>query len=90
VEVEVHNGVVRGGGGELAGSMLTMPRAIRALMTAGGVSFAQAIDAASRVPARAARRDDVGVLRAGAAADVVVVDEDVNVLRVLVAGRDRL
>jgi N-acetylglucosamine-6-phosphate deacetylase len=90
VEVEVHNGVVRGGGGELAGSMLTMPRAIRALMSAGGASLAEAIDAATRVPAAAAGRDDVGVLRPGAPADVVVVDEDVNVLRVLVDGASKV
>jgi N-acetylglucosamine-6-phosphate deacetylase len=70
--------------------MLTMPRAIRALMSAGGASLAEAIDAATRVPAAAAGRDDVGVLRPGAPADVVVVDEDVNVLRVLVDGASKV
>jgi N-acetylglucosamine-6-phosphate deacetylase len=90
VEVEVRDGVVRGAGGELAGSVLTMPAAIRNLMAAGGATLAEAIDAATRVPARAARRDDVGVLRAGAVADVVVVDEDVTVRRVLVGGVPKL
>jgi N-acetylglucosamine-6-phosphate deacetylase len=90
VDVDVRGGVVRGRGGELAGSVLTMPQAVRALMSAGGASFAEAVDAASRVPAQAARRDDLGVLRPGAPADVVILDDDVHVRRVLVGGRDRL
>jgi N-acetylglucosamine-6-phosphate deacetylase len=90
VDVDVRDGVVRGRGGELAGSVLTLPRAVRALMSAGGASFAAAVEAASRVPARVARRDDLGVLRPGALADVVILDEDVQVQRVLVGGRDRL
>jgi N-acetylglucosamine-6-phosphate deacetylase len=90
VEVEVRDGVVRGSRGELAGSVLTMPRAIRSLMAAGGATLAEAVDAATRIPARAARRDDVGVLRPGARADVVVLDEDLSVLRVLVDGVAKL
>src|SRR5581483_9678168 len=90
VEVDVRDGEVRGRGGELAGSVLTLPRAIRALMSAGGASFAEAVEAASRVPARVARRDDLGALRPGSLADVVVLAEDVTVRRVLVGGRDRL
>lgn len=85
VDVEVRDGAVRGRAGELAGSVLTMPEALRRLMRCGA-SFEQAIDAATRVPARAARRDDVGVLRPGAPADVVVLDGDVEVQRTLVAG----
>jgi N-acetylglucosamine-6-phosphate deacetylase len=90
VDVEVRDGVVRGRGGELAGSVLTLPRAIRSLMRDGGASFAEAVDAATRVPARAAGRDDVGRLCVGAKADVVVFDDDVEVRRVLVGGVDRL
>jgi N-acetylglucosamine-6-phosphate deacetylase len=85
VEVDVRGGEVRGAGGELAGSVLTMPDAIRALIRAGA-SFQRAVDAASCVPAQAARRPDLGVLKAGAVADVVVVDEDVEVQRVFVEG----
>jgi N-acetylglucosamine-6-phosphate deacetylase len=89
VEVEVRGGVVRGRGGELAGSVLTMPEAIRALIRAGA-PYEQAVDAASRVPARAARRPDLGTLAVGAVADVVVLDGDVEVVRVLVAGADTI
>jgi N-acetylglucosamine-6-phosphate deacetylase len=48
------------------------------------------VDAATRVPARAARRSDVGILKPGAIADVVVLDEDVEVRQVLVDGVARL
>jgi len=85
VEVEVSDGVVRGSAGELAGSVLTMPEAIRALMHAGA-TFEEAVDAATRVPARAARRLDVGALSVGSRADVVVVDRDIRVERVVIGG----
>ena len=85
VEVDVRDGVVRGSAGELAGSVLTMPEAIRALMQAGA-SFEEAVDAATRVPARAARRADVGTLSVGSRADVVVVDRNIQVQRVVVGG----
>jgi N-acetylglucosamine-6-phosphate deacetylase len=88
VEVDVRGSVVRGRAGELAGSVLTMPEAIRNLMRVGA-TLEQAVDAATRVPARAARRTDVGVLAPGAVADVVVLDDDVNVTRVLVGGVER-
>jgi N-acetylglucosamine-6-phosphate deacetylase len=42
------------------------------------------------VPARVARRADLGRLEPGAAADVVVLDDRLEVLRVLVEGRDRV
>jgi N-acetylglucosamine-6-phosphate deacetylase len=85
VDVEVHDGVVRSSGGVLAGSVLTIPAAIRNLMAAGA-TFEEAVAAATSVPARAARRDDVGVLRPGAPADVVVLAGDVEVSRVIVGG----
>jgi N-acetylglucosamine-6-phosphate deacetylase len=89
VEVEVRDGVARGGAGELAGSVLTMPQAIRSLMRIGA-SLEQAVDAATRTPARAARRTDVGTLAAGAPADVVVLDGDAEIRRVLVGGVEKL
>jgi len=88
VDVTVRDGVVRRRDGVLAGSVLTIPDAIRALLRLG-VSFAQAVDAATRVPARAARRDDLGVLKPGVRADIVVLDGDIEVTRVLVDGVER-
>ncbi|HZR95244.1 MAG TPA: N-acetylglucosamine-6-phosphate deacetylase [Gaiellaceae bacterium] len=85
VEVDVRGGEVRGAGGELAGSVLTMPDAIRCLIRLGA-PFERAVEAASRVPAHAARRPDLGRLVPGATADVVVLDGDVEVRRTLVGG----
>jgi N-acetylglucosamine-6-phosphate deacetylase len=81
-------GVVRTRGGVLAGSVLTMRDAVRNAIELGA-TFEQAVDAATRVAARAARRDDVGELRPGAPADVVVLDGDLEVTRVLVGGAER-
>jgi N-acetylglucosamine-6-phosphate deacetylase len=85
VDVEVHDGVVRDSDGVLAGSVLSIPVAIRNLMAAGA-TLEEAVGAATSVPARTARRDDVGVLRPGAPADVVVLEGDVEVSRVIVGG----
>ena len=89
VELEVRDGVARGLGGALAGSTGTMIDGIRNL-AALEVPLADALAAATSAPARAARRPDVGVLAPGAAADVVVLDEALEIRRVLVAGTERL
>jgi N-acetylglucosamine-6-phosphate deacetylase len=88
VPVEVREGVVRTPDGVLAGSVLTMRDAIRNAVRLG-ISFEDAVDAATRVPARAARRADLGDLRPGAPADVVVLDGDLEVTRVLDRGVER-
>jgi N-acetylglucosamine-6-phosphate deacetylase len=82
-------GVVRGPEGQLAGSVLTMIDAVRNVH-ALGVPLAEALVAASAVPARIARRPDLGRLAPGAAADVVVLDDDLEVARVLVGGGERV
>jgi N-acetylglucosamine-6-phosphate deacetylase len=82
-------GVVRGPDGQLAGSALTMIEAVRNLYEIG-VPLPEALEAASAVPARVARRPDLGRLAAGAPADVVVLDDRLEVERVLVAGGERV
>ncbi|HLM34816.1 MAG TPA: N-acetylglucosamine-6-phosphate deacetylase [Gaiellaceae bacterium] len=90
VEVEVRGGVARLPESDvLAGSVLTMPEAVRALVRVGA-TLEQALDAAGRVPARVARRADLGTLAPGAAADVVVLDDHLEVRRVLVGGAERV
>ena len=79
---------MRGSDGVLAGSVLTIPAAIRNLMEAGA-RLEDAVAAATSVPARAARRDDLGSLRPGSVADVVVLEGDVEVSRVIVGGVER-
>jgi N-acetylglucosamine-6-phosphate deacetylase len=83
----VTDGVSRRDDRVLAGSTLTMIEAVRNLVDLGA-GIAEALSAASEVPARIAGRDDVGVLEPGAAADLVVVDDNLELRRVLAAGDD--
>ena len=89
VDVEIENGVVRRADSVLAGSTVTMIDAVRNLV-ALGAPLAGALAAASEVPARVAGRSDVGSLRPGAAADVLVLDDSLEIQRVLAAGEDAL
>jgi N-acetylglucosamine-6-phosphate deacetylase len=89
VEVTVRDGVARRDDGVLAGSVLTMIEAVRNLH-ALGAPLVQAVDAASRVPARILGRADLGTLRPGGRADVVVLDDRLEVSRVLLSGRERV
>ena len=72
----------------LAGSVLTMIDAVRNLHGLG-VPLEEALTAASTVPARIAGRPDLGRLAPGAPADVVVLCDDLEILRVLAAGGER-
>ena len=80
---------MRGPEGQLAGSALTMIEGVRNLVSLG-VALEDALRAASEVPARVARRTDLGRLVPGAPADIVVLDDRVDVIRVLVDGRERV
>ena len=85
VQVTARDGVVRREDGTLAGSALTMVEAVRNLLELGA-TLEEAVNAATSVPARIAGRDDVGVLAVGRAADVVVLDDALEVERVIVEG----
>jgi N-acetylglucosamine-6-phosphate deacetylase len=87
--VQAADGVVRGPDGQLAGSALTMIGAVRNLH-ALGVPLEHALAAASAVPARLARRPELGSITPGRAADVVVLDDRLEIQRVLVAGGSRV
>lgn len=89
IEVEVKDGVARLPDGTLAGGGGTMLEAVRRLC-AVGATLPEAAGAAATVPARIARRPELGMLRPGAAADVVVLDGGLELQRVVVAGIDRL
>jgi N-acetylglucosamine-6-phosphate deacetylase len=51
-----------------------------------GASLPDAIAAATTVPARAGRLSGVGALKEGAVADVVVLDDRLEIRSVIVAG----
>jgi N-acetylglucosamine-6-phosphate deacetylase len=88
--VHVRGGIVRrAADGVLAGSTLRMIDAVRNLHRLGA-SLPDAVSAATSVPARVARRPELGVLREGGAADVVVLDDRLDIRAVLVAGREEV
>jgi N-acetylglucosamine-6-phosphate deacetylase len=82
VEVQVEAGVSRGPEGQLAGSVGTLAAGVRRLCELG-VPLEEAVDAASRIPARVLGRGDLGRLAPGARADIVVVDDALEVQTVL-------
>ncbi len=71
--------------GALAGSTLTMDAAVRHAVRTG-LPLLEVAYAASTAPARAWGLPDVGALEAGRRADLVVLDEDLEVGRVMRAG----
>jgi N-acetylglucosamine-6-phosphate deacetylase len=88
-EIEVREGVARGPGGVLAGSTLTMIEAVRNLH-ALGVPLAEALAAASAVPARVMGLPTLGRLDVELPADIVVLDDNLEIDRVFVGGEARV
>jgi N-acetylglucosamine-6-phosphate deacetylase len=86
-EIHVADGASRLPDGTLAGSVVTMDRAVRELV-ALGASVPEAIAAATTAPARLLARDDLDVLAPGGPADVAVLDDNLHVVRTLVAGAE--
>src|SRR5271157_3481686 len=72
--------------GSLAGSVLTMDRAVQNLARFAEWDLPQAVAAASRNPARVARIANKGVLAVGADADFVVLNPAGEVLRTFIGG----
>lgn len=84
--VEVRGGAVRNDQGTLAGSALTLDAAVRNAC-AMGADLTEALVAATEAPARLIGRADIGRLKPGGRADLVVLDDDATVRETLVAGR---
>lgn len=90
IEIEISDGgVPTREDGVMAGTVLTMIEAVRNLH-ALGISFEDAVGAASAVPARILGRTDLGVLEPGGAADIVVLDDRLEIVRVLCGGSARV
>jgi len=85
LEVEVRDGRCTSDG-KLAGSVLTMDRAVRNLAQFAGWTLEQAVAAASLNPARVGRLSHKGALIAGADADFVVLNAAGDVERTFVGG----
>src|SRR5512132_531563 len=87
VDFEVEDGVARNADRVLAGSTVCMIDAVRNLV-ALGASLEAALTAATELPARIAGRPELGTIEPGSAADVVVLDDSLEIRRVLVRGED--
>ncbi len=90
VQIEVVAQVARvRGTSTIAGSTATMDQLFRAAAGLGSdrdAALAAAVQMTSTTPARALGFDNVGSLRAGADADLVVLDGDLQVMRVMADG----
>ncbi|TGN66757.1 N-acetylglucosamine-6-phosphate deacetylase [Nocardioides eburneiflavus] len=88
--IEVRRGVARladdSGDGAIAGSTLTMDAAVRFAVRTAGLPLLDVVHAASTAPASAWGMADVGAIEAGRRADLVVLDDRLEVVRVMRAG----
>ena len=83
----VKEGVARIATGSLAGSTLTMDRAVRNAMAAADLSLAEALRMASYNPARVIGMEKKkGSLEPGKDADIVLLDDELKVVLTMVGG----
>lgn len=88
LDVDVLDGVARiRGTGAIAGSTLSLDKAIRFAVTQAQVPLEVAVRAASSTPADVLGRRDLGRIAPGARADLVVLDTQLTVQEVLHGGR---
>jgi N-acetylglucosamine-6-phosphate deacetylase len=86
IEVEVKDGKCTSNG-SLAGSVLTMDRAVRNVARFGGWSLKEAVRAATRNAANAAGLEQHGQLAPGAEANIVVLAANGEVRKTIVGGK---
>jgi N-acetylglucosamine-6-phosphate deacetylase len=84
--VLMRRGEARLADGTLAGSTLTLDRAVRNMVRWTGASPAEALRMASETPARLLGLTDRGALRPGYVADLALLDEDLRVRATLIGG----
>ena len=70
-----------------ARGLLSMDQAVRNLVDTTGCDLAAALRCASAYPAELLGRHDLGHLRPGALADLVLIDADLTVAATVIAGR---
>lgn len=87
LDVIVKNGEARLPEGNLAGSTLTIERAVKNVIEAVHIPAEQALQMASRIPAESIGMGDRGVIAVGKRADLVLLDSDWSVARTIVDGQ---
>jgi N-acetylglucosamine-6-phosphate deacetylase len=86
VMVQMVDGLPRRADGTIAGSALTLDAAIRNSVNGAGVPLAQALDAATRIPAETIGAQGIGDVRPGLLADLVWWSDDLIPQRVWIDG----
>lgn len=87
LEVLVRDGVARlTSNGAIAGSTLTLAKAVRYMVEEVGLGLAEAVYAATAAPAAMVGLTDVGRLEPGCRADLIGLDGDLQVTAVMQAG----
>lgn len=87
LEVEVKDGKCTAGEGTLAGSVLTLDKAVRNVMKYAGWELVKAVPLASANPAAVVGIRNKGVLETGCDADIVALDTMGNVRQTILAGK---
>jgi len=87
LQITVKNGVARIASGSLAGSTLTMDKAVRNVMQFANLSFKDAVTMATYVPAEAMRiLNNKGYIKVGADADLTFFDKEHHVAATMANG----
>lgn len=85
-EVKVVDGIARTKGGSLAGSTLNLHQAFKNAVNLGGLSLREASMLVSRNPAHHLSLEKLGEIKAGYHADLVILDEDLDIQGVISRG----
>jgi N-acetylglucosamine-6-phosphate deacetylase len=86
--ISVRAGVARTASGGLAGSTLTLDRAVHNIQKFSGIPFHQAVHLATLTPAAAlGLKGTKGEIRPGADADILIADTNMNVKAVMINGK---
>jgi N-acetylglucosamine-6-phosphate deacetylase len=86
--VIVRDGIARTEDGALAGSTLTMARAVQNMVELAGLPLEQVIPMATTLPARVVGARRKGRLSEGYDADLVILSEDFDVMKVVARGHE--
>lgn len=84
---EVRDGVARLSDGTLAGSTLTMDRALRNMLSMTSLDLEQVVPMLTSIPCRAVGVEDRGEIEKGKRADLTFVDDKLRIVKTYIAGR---
>lgn len=84
--IDVVNGVARVKSGAIAGSTSFLWQCVRSAVSMG-IPFDDAVCMATETPARLMGLENKGVIREGADADLLVIDNDMNIRYVIIKGK---